>query len=837
MRFLKQSTAVDLGIGPFVDSTDGVTAETALTLTQPDIRLKKNGGAWAQKNASQTLSHEENGWYEVSLDTTDTNTLGVLLLNVSESGALPVFCEFMVLPANVYDSLVGGSDVLDVSTTQFNGSAVTQSGGRPEVNVTHAAGTAWNSGGIGAATLASDTITAAKIAADAIGASEIAADAIIEMRSLASGTSDSGTTTTMVDAARTEADTDYWVGQMIVFTSGNIAGQARLITAFNASTDTITFTPATTQAVGTQTYEIWPNSRKDVSHFGGTAGTFSSGRPEVNTTHAAGTAWGSGAITAASIASNAITSAKIAADAIGSSQIADNAIDAGAIATGAITSAKFAAGAITATVIATDAIDADALATDAVTEIWNAGTRTLTSLGTGSGLTAIPWNSAWDAEVQSEAQDAITASGLLDAAGVRTAVGLGSANLDTQLSTIDTVVDAILVDTGTTLDGAISTIDGIVDAIKVTTDKLDDTLEDDAGTYRFTENALEEAPSGTGASAASIADAVWDELLSGHAISGSAGEALTDAAAGGGGGLDAAGVRAALGFASASYDTDIAGINTNINANETKIDTVDTVLDALVADVGSNGAGLTALPWNASWDAEVQSEVTDALNAYDPPTRAELTSDIDSIPTAAENAAAVWGAGARTLTGIDEDSTTLDLDATIRAAVGLASANLDTQIDALPTAAEAATAVWGAGTRSLTIIDEDSTTLDLDATIRGAVGMSSANLDTQIGDLPTNSELTAALAAADDAVLAAISALSIPTANANADALLDRAAGIETGLTVRQGLRLISAALLGKASGLATTSATYRDVGDTKNRIVATVDGDGNRSAVTLDAT
>lgn len=37
--------------------------------------------------------------------------------------------------------------------------------------------------------------------------------------------------------------------------------------------------------------------------------------------------------------------------------------------------------------------------------------------------------------------------------------------------------------------------------IKAETDKLADTLEDDGGTYRFTENALEEAPSGTGGDA------------------------------------------------------------------------------------------------------------------------------------------------------------------------------------------------------------------------------------------------------------------------------------------------------------------------------------------------
>lgn len=125
MRFLKQSTSVDVPIGPFVDSTDGVTAETSLTITQPDIRLKKNSGAWAQKNAAQTLSHEENGYYEVTLDATDTNTLGLLRLAVNESGAMPIWEDFMVLSANVYDSLIGGSDTLDVQVTGMGANVIT----------------------------------------------------------------------------------------------------------------------------------------------------------------------------------------------------------------------------------------------------------------------------------------------------------------------------------------------------------------------------------------------------------------------------------------------------------------------------------------------------------------------------------------------------------------------------------------------------------------------------------------------------------------------------------------------------------------------------------------
>jgi hypothetical protein len=53
------------------------------------------------------------------------------------------------------------------------------------------------------------------------------------------------------------------------------------------------------------------------------------------------------------------------------------------------------------------------------------------------------------------------------------------------------------------------------------------------------------------------------------------------------------------------------------------------------ARIGALGAGLTAIPWNASWDAEVQSEVADALAVYDPPTRAEATADKDEILAAA----------------------------------------------------------------------------------------------------------------------------------------------------------------------------------------------------------
>lgn len=85
-----------------------------------------------------------------------------------------------------------------------------------------------------------------------------------------------------------------------------------IVSAVTVDSQTVNFIAATFRLVPAESSAGVP--KVDVSHYGGTAGTFSGGRPEVNTTHAAGTAWGSGAITAGSIATDAITGAKVASD-------------------------------------------------------------------------------------------------------------------------------------------------------------------------------------------------------------------------------------------------------------------------------------------------------------------------------------------------------------------------------------------------------------------------------------------------------------------------------------------------------------------------------------------
>lgn len=184
MRYLKQSTATTLILGPFLDSTDGVTAETALTISQADVLLWKEGGTTlAQKNEATSCTHRSNGLYTCPLNTTDTNTLGTLVVSVSESGAVPIRQDYTVVAANVYDSLFGAAtDKLQVDVIEIGSSAT--------------AGT--------------------NLAQSALGI----------VRGTSDNTAFTATSTIFESDDITEATADHYIGRVVVFTSGALAGQA-----------------------------------------------------------------------------------------------------------------------------------------------------------------------------------------------------------------------------------------------------------------------------------------------------------------------------------------------------------------------------------------------------------------------------------------------------------------------------------------------------------------------------------------------------------------------------------------------------------------------------------
>lgn len=119
------------------------------------------------------------------------------------------------------------------------------------------------------------------------------------------------------------------------------------------------------------------------------------------------------------------------------------------------------------------------------------------------------------------------------------------------------------------------------------------------------------------------------------------------------------------------------------------------------------------------------------------------------------------------------------------------------------------------------------------AGVRTAVGLANADLDTQLGDLPTNSELAAALAAADDAVLAAISALnnlSGAQVQSEVNDALNEAIAELTGdpgatPTLRQALMLLYMAIRNRRDTTADADEIHNSAGSVI--LEATVSDDG----------
>jgi hypothetical protein len=208
-----------------------------------------------------------------------------------------------------------------------------------------------------------------------------------------------------------------------------------------------------------------------------------------------------------------------------------------------------------------------------------------------------------------------------------------------------------------------------------------------------------------------IADAVLDELLSGHTTAGTLGKAVSDVLA----------------------DT---------------------------AEIGAAGAGLTAVPWNAAWDAEVQSEAEDALVAHRLDELLNADSDIDGAapPTVGSVFHELM---TKTAGSFTYDQTTDSLEA-VRDRGDAA------WVTATGFSTHSAADVWAVGARTITSLDEDTVTLDLDATIRAAVGLASANLDTQLSTIDDflDSEISAIKTVTDQFTAAQAEPSAVPAANA-----------------------------------------------------------------------
>lgn len=377
----------------------------------------------------------------------------------------------------------------------------------------------------------------------------------------------------------------------------------------------------------------------------------------------------------------------------------------------------------------------------------------------GAGLTAVPWNAAWDAEVQSEVQDAIEANNLDHL--VKVAV-------DTNFATtvhLDSVIGQ-LADNGTT------------------------------ATFDRTTDSLEALQGVSAPSAASIADAVWEEAIADHSgTTGSTAEALN--AAGAAGDPWTTALPGAYGAGSAGK---IIGDNINATissrASQTSVDTIDDLLDTEVAAIKSDTA---AILLDTGTDGVIVASIANnAVTAA--AVAADAVTEIQSGLATAANLSTVAGYLDTEIAAILEDTGTT-IPAQISALNNISAAQVNTEVDTALSDVGLTTTITGRidaaiSTRlasasytapdnaSITSILADTNELQGDWVNGGRLDLilDARASQTSVDDIPTNAELSTALGTADDATLAAIAALNnlssaqvtaaVPTAAQNAAAVL-----------------------------------------------------------------
>lgn len=100
---LAQFQTHTIKMGPFLNISD-LQPNTELTITPADVLVSKNWGPLHAKEESSSGSHDENGWYDITIGfdegsegACDTDLEGPLTVTVNKPGVLPVSREFVII--------------------------------------------------------------------------------------------------------------------------------------------------------------------------------------------------------------------------------------------------------------------------------------------------------------------------------------------------------------------------------------------------------------------------------------------------------------------------------------------------------------------------------------------------------------------------------------------------------------------------------------------------------------------------------------------------------------------------------------------------------------------
>jgi len=247
MPFLPVDTAVVVEIGPCIDDTDFKTLETAIAYNASGMSvdlIKNSGTAVAKVDITPTTgstndwTHKGNGVYELELTAAQNDAEGTLRIVGVCDGVLPFESPvYSVVPTKVYNSLVAGSDNLEVDAVAVSGDSTAADNLESDYD-----GTGYAKTNSTVATVTTVTNTPGSI----------------------SGTVDTATNSHTPTKSEfqaddiTEATENHYRGRRVRFTGGNLNDQSAVIIRYEAvgGIGQFTVTPLTEAPANNDTFVI-----------------------------------------------------------------------------------------------------------------------------------------------------------------------------------------------------------------------------------------------------------------------------------------------------------------------------------------------------------------------------------------------------------------------------------------------------------------------------------------------------------------------------------------------------------------------------------------------------
>jgi len=239
MQFIKADVISQVLLGPFVDISDGYTLISTAAIGAADASLifKSDGSSAA---LTGTLTAVDDGYYSLTVSALEADTEGLITVAVEDVDLfLPVRADFMVVNANVFDSLFAAfsTDYLEVDTQAIDGS---------QANATQLGDFA----NAGYDSINNRVYSDLKVINGVAGTGARLEQIVSNSITVACSTT--GSTTTVVDSSLSSTD-DTYNGRVFIFDSDTattaLQGQAGVIDDYTGLTGTMIF-PVNTFTTG-----------------------------------------------------------------------------------------------------------------------------------------------------------------------------------------------------------------------------------------------------------------------------------------------------------------------------------------------------------------------------------------------------------------------------------------------------------------------------------------------------------------------------------------------------------------------------------------------------------